>query len=164
MDNIHFYTSEEISPKAQRLFKNEKHRILSLFPDVQVEHVGATSVPGALTVGDLDIQIRVKKSELGLVSKELKNVYHENHPELWNEHFSLFHKKDHPAMPMSIMVTVIDTPYDEFYKIRDMFRSDGALLERYNALKRRYEGKSELEYKVAKRDFFGPNGKNNLIQ
>ena len=163
MTPIHFYKTEELLPIAKGLFKEEKEHILTLCPNALVEHVGATSVPGSLTVGDLDIQIRVTKQDFHSTCEKLKSLYHENHPHLWTNELALFHKKDHSEMPMSIMVTVIDTVFDEFYKTRDLLRKDKEMLAKYNDLKRRFEGKSIEEYKKAKREFFGPNGRNRLL-
>src|SRR3989344_6624230 len=111
-DAIHFYKSEDVASKAWKLFEQEKVFILNLSPDVIVEHVGATSVPGSLTIGDLDIQIRISEPNFYFICEKLKEIYHQNHPNLWTKEFALFHKKDHPEMPMSIVVTVIDSPYD----------------------------------------------------
>jgi len=163
MSLLHFYKTEELSPIVQRLFREEKEHILSLCPNTLVEHVGATSIPGSLTLGDLDIQIRVTKQDFHSTCEKLKSLYHENHPHLWTNELALFHKKDHSEMPMSIMVTVIDTVFDEFYKTRDLLRKDKEMLAKYNDLKRRFEGKSIEEYKKAKREFFGPNGRNRLL-
>ncbi|KKS86119.1 MAG: hypothetical protein UV60_C0003G0037 [Parcubacteria group bacterium GW2011_GWA2_43_11] len=163
MSPIHFYKTEELLPTAYRLFKEEKDHILTLCPNALVEHVGATSIPGSLTLGDLDIQIRVTAQDFQSTCEKIKSIYYENHPYLWTSEFALFHKKDHPDMPMSIMVTIIDTRFDEFYKTRDLLKKDKDMLEKYNTLKSQFEGKSLEEYKKSKREFFGPNGQNRLL-
>ena len=130
----HFVKQEEVYPLAKKHFEIEKARILKSFPDAIVEFVGSSSIPGALTLGDLDIQVR------------------------WEEGLALLHWKDHPEIPMSIVVTVIDSPNDNYHKERDLFKNNPHLLEKYNNLKRGFEGKSVEDYKAAKRKLFGPHG------
>lgn len=164
MDKIHFLKYQEIYGTAIRLFIEEEKRIHSFFPSINIEHVGGTSIPNSITLGDLDIQIRVIQKDFLKVCKKLKTLYHENKPELWTDQFALFHWKDHPIIPMSIVLTVIDSPFDDFSKIRDLFKSDKNMLKKYNNLKKKYEGKTLEEYKTAKSHFFGNNGKNNILQ
>ena len=160
----HLKKYEEIHLLAEKFFDEQKSRIQKVFPNIQVEHVGGTSIPGSLTFGDLDIQIRVTKEQFSQVRDVLKDFYHENKLELWTDELALFHWKDHPQISMSIVLTAIDSAYDEFYKTRDLLRARPDLLEKYNNLKQQYEGKSIEEYRIAKRAFFGPNGQNNLIE
>ncbi len=164
VDNIHFQISEEILPIAEKLFLQQKELIQKLIPSASIEHVGSSAIRGALTIGDLDIQVRVTKDFLDQATEKLKSIYETNHPELWTNEFALFKSKDVHELPMSIVVTVINSRFDEFYKIRDLFRSDSNLLEKYNSLKRSYEGKPLVEYKRAKNEFFGPNRASNLLK
>lgn len=163
-DAIHFSKSEEVYPLARKVFGEECLRITEVFPRVIVEHVGSSIVPGALTLGDLDIQIRVRSEEFKEVREFLKSIYHENKPALWTNEFALFHKKEHPQLPVSIVLTVIDSAYDDFSKCRDLFISSHDALEKYNSLKMAYEGRTLNEYSAAKRAFFGPDGHNNLLK
>jgi len=161
---IHFIPSEQIAVKAKELFAEERAKILGMCPGVLVEHVGSSAIPGALTLGDLDIQVRVSLESFAHSVTALEGLYHRNRPELWTSEFALFHRKEHPVMPMSIVLTVIDSPYDDFYKTRDYLMQNGVALDEYNALKRQYEGKSQDEYRSAKMAFFGPNGNNRLLK
>jgi GrpB-like predicted nucleotidyltransferase (UPF0157 family) len=49
----------EIRVAAEAAFEEHRRRVLELLPEVQVVHVGATSIPGALTKGDVDLLVRV---------------------------------------------------------------------------------------------------------
>jgi len=161
---IHFIPSEQIAVKAKQLFAEERTKILGMCPGVLVEHVGSSAIPGALTLGDLDIQVRVSLESFAHCIAVLEGLYHKNRPELWTSEFALFHCKEHPVMPMSIVLTVIDSSFDDFYKTRDYFIQHGDALDEYNALKKQYEGKLQDEYRSAKMAFFGPNGNNRLLK
>jgi GrpB-like predicted nucleotidyltransferase (UPF0157 family) len=156
--------SEAVYALAKEYFDIESDRMQALFPNLLTEHVGGTAIPGAITKGDLDIQVRVTSEDFKKVCEVLKEFYHVNHPELWNDELAIFHRKDHPVIPMSIMVTVIDSPYDEYALTRDVLKNNLELLKKYNQIKLSYVNKDETEYSIAKKNFFGPNGKRDLLR
>lgn len=160
----HFYTSEELLPVTSNLFEEQKRLIVGLSPYATVTHIGAASIPGALTIGDLDIHVQVSKEDFLNTTDKLKGYYHINHSEMWTDEFALCHRKDHPKMPMSIVLVVKGSQFDEHALQTDLLRNDLNLLLQYNNLKRKFEGKSVMEYKKAKREFFGPNGKSVLLK
>lgn len=160
----HFYTSEELLPVTSNLFDEQKKLIVELSPYSIVTHIGAASIPGALTIGDLDIYVQVSRKDFFDTTNKLKDYYHINHSEMWTDEFALFHRKDHPKMPMSIVVVVKGSQFDEHLLQTDLLINDPELLAQYNNLKRKFEGKSVIEYKKAKREFFGPNGKSVLLK
>ncbi len=160
----HFRPSEDFTSLISPVFLEEKERIQSHFPDAIVELVGSSAIPGALTMGDLDVQVRVTQADFTQVTEGLKELYRAHRPELWTEQFALFRWKDHPKVPIGVVVTVIDSAYDDFSKVRDLFRAKPELLEQYNALKRSYEGKDVDEYRTAKKAFFGPNGEQVFLK
>ena len=53
----------EIRNVATTAFKDHRDRVLGLIPVAEVEHVGSTSIPGALTKGDVDLLVRVHAGE-----------------------------------------------------------------------------------------------------
>ena len=58
-----FLEPAQYQGKCETLFEVFKSRIEQLLPDVQIEHVGSSSVPGLLSKGDLDIYIGVEQSK-----------------------------------------------------------------------------------------------------
>ncbi|KKS30458.1 MAG: hypothetical protein UV60_C0008G0020 [Parcubacteria group bacterium GW2011_GWA2_43_11] len=164
MKKVTFITSEELRPLVTRVFGEEVLRIAKLVPTAEVSHVGATSIPGSLTSGDLDISINVSQKEFPLTVQALQKLYHQNHPEMWTDEFALFHKKDHPLIPISIIVSVKGSRFDEHVQQRDLLRNNRELLEEYNSLKRSFEGKTLEEYSAAKREMFGPNGDSAFLK
>lgn len=160
----HFYTSHELFSLISNLFDEQKRLISDLSPCATITHIGGSSIPGALTIGDLDIYVQLSKKDFNDTVNKLKNHYHVNHAEMWTDEFALFHWKDHPKIPMSIVVVVKDSKFDEHLLQTNLLRNNPDLLLEYNNLKRKFEGKPIAEYKKAKREFFGPNGKSRLIK
>lgn len=161
---MHFVPVETIQKIANDQFKIQKAFLNKLIPSADIQHVGATSVPGSLTKGDLDIQIRVPKSKFVSARTVLSQHYKPNHQnDIWTEEFASFENYANPAIPIGIQLTVQGSNYDEFYKIRDLFINNPKLLKRYNAIKMQCEGKSSVEYRKHKRQLFGVNGANPLL-
>ncbi len=157
MSKIKLHRYEDIYPRIKKAFDDHKSKIINIFPHVDVQHVGSSAVPGALTVGDLDIQIRINKEDVQAMKDFLHTIYHPHREDLWNEDFFIFCKKD-DDIPMSIPVTVMGSRFDEHYRFRDLLISDPEILDTYNKLKLEFDGKEESEYKAAKAKFHGPNG------
>lgn len=154
---VHFYSSEEIFDKAKNIFALQKEKIKKIiFFDADIQHVGSSSILGALGKFDVDIQIRVPSNIFKGVSLILKNYYDAKHPEIWTDEFMIF--CDRENQQIDIMLTVIGSTKDDFYRVRDTLISNPKLLEDYNNLKRNFEGKKYSEYREAKKEFLGKNG------
>lgn len=150
-ETVSFVKTEDVSEKIETLFASEKKKLRGLFPNADVEHVGGTSVPGSITKGDLDINVRVKPEEFEKVVEILKGLYEINQPDNWDAGFASF-KDD--AQDLGIQVTVIGSPDDCFTAQRDYLRDHPEKVAELNALKKRFEGKSMDEYRKEKGVFF----------
>lgn len=162
---MHFVNLETIQAVADGEFDKQKKHLNELIPDADIQHVGSTAVPGSITKGDIDIQVRVDKNRFDEACKLLAENYNPNRKgEIWRDGFASFEDYDNPAIPVGIQLTVTGSKYDEFYKIRDLFIEDKELLNRYNGIKRSCEGKTYGEYRKHKRELFGLNGDNPLLK
>jgi GrpB-like predicted nucleotidyltransferase (UPF0157 family) len=150
MDIVHLKLSQAFADEANALY--EKHRLLlqKLFPTADIQHIGGTSVPGLLTKGDLDINVRIDQDQFHTVAEKLKNMYEINQPENWSDVYASF-KND--SLNLGIQVTVVGSDKDFFVFHRDALQRDPKLVTLLNELKAAYEGKSMEEYRGAKGAF-----------
>jgi len=161
---MHFVALKTIQKTADVEFEKQKDSLGKLIPSADIQHVGSTAVPGSITKGDVDIQVRVQEDEFEDARKQLVQHYNSNHKdEIWRNGFASFEDYDNPVIPVGIQLTVIGSKYDEFHKIRDLFISNPALLTKYNEIKRSCEGKTYAQYRKQKRKLFGINGANPLL-
>ena len=160
-DPVHFLPPEEIFDKASVVFKDQKKNLEALLPPVDIQHVGSCAVPGAWGKFDIDIQIRVNQSDFADVVAIMKSNFEEKHPEIWTDEFVAF--SNNKQYLIDLVVTVIDSKHDDFYRVRDALIANPELLEEYNALKRQYEGRPYDEYRKAKMAFLGGNGKVSFL-
>ena len=135
--------------KVAAAFEQHRQRLSKLLPEAECHHIGGTSVAGALTKGDLDIQVRVRAEELPRADAILAKHYDRNITSTLTPTFSSF-KDDRADPPLGIQVTAIGGPEDHFVALRDYLVAHPEANERYNRLKRSFEGASMDEYRAAK--------------
>lgn len=151
METVHFVKTEEVSEKVSALFDAEKTKLSELFPHADIQHIGGTSVPGTISKGDLDINVRVATDDFNSTTEKLKTIYEINQPNNWTVGFSSF-KDD--SRDLGVQVTVIGSPDDCFVAQRDYLRAHPEKIAELNQLKERFEGKSMDEYRKEKGAFF----------
>ncbi len=149
---VHFSESEGVFKCAAALFDSERPRIKMIVPAAIVEHVGATSVPGMLTKGDLDIVVRVSAEQFANAEAALAASYPRNAGNWHSDTFASF-SVDDSTPPLGIQLCAIDGPEDTFVRLRDLLRSRPSLVERLNTLKRAWHGRPMDEYRAAKGRF-----------
>lgn len=123
-----------------------------MLPDTDVQHVGGTAVPGALTKGDVDLCVRVAQVRFQDAVAALRSVYAIHQPENWTATYASF-KDETGELPVGIQLTVAGSLDDHFVATRDLLRSDANLLLRYNALKSAHRRDND-RYREAKATFF----------
>lgn len=125
----------------------------SILPSsAEIEHVGATAVPGCLTKGDLDICIRIAAPDFEAADKMLVRSFQRNSGSVRSDVFSAF-MDDHRMPPLGVQLVAKGSDLDFFVEFRDRLRKSDGLRSSYNALKRRYEGRDMDEYRSAKANF-----------
>jgi GrpB-like predicted nucleotidyltransferase (UPF0157 family) len=161
---MHFVLVDTVKSKAEQEFVRQKILLQKLFPAADIQHVGSTSVPDSLTKGDLDIQVRISEENFLEAIHILEKRYRHNRKnEIWTDGFASFEQYDNPVLPVGIQLTVKDSRYDEFYKMRNLLIKDKSLLKKYNSIKQQCEGKTYAEYRKEKRKFLGANGYSPLL-
>ena len=155
MDEIvHFRPSSEFKDSAGLLFAEIKEKLATLLPFADIQHIGATAVPGLLTKGDLDINIRVESDKFDTTVDALKKLFEMNQPHNWTPNYASFKVDTTYDLPVGIQLTVIGTPDDEFLKHRDTLQADPKLVAELNEIKQKFEGKEMSEYREGKGKFY----------
>jgi len=137
----------------KELFDSYKIKILEKLPYADVEHVGGSSFPDMPTKGDLDIQIRVDSKDFNRAIADCESMFIWRHKKIWTDEFTLF-ADPNAKLKVDIMLTVKDSAYDSFYKIRDAMIRNPEIRQRYLDLKKEYPDFLTEEYRQAKHLFF----------
>jgi GrpB-like predicted nucleotidyltransferase (UPF0157 family) len=155
MERVHFFQpSAGFLAQADSPFEHHKREILERLPHAQVEHIGATSVPGALTKSDLDLQVRVEQGHFASAVEQLKGLYQIHQPENWTSCFASFKDEGNLNLPVGVQVVVADSEIDYFARLRDLLIAQPEILAELNELKSRFEGKDMESYIEAKGGFY----------
>jgi GrpB-like predicted nucleotidyltransferase (UPF0157 family) len=117
-----------------------------------IRHVGATSTPGALTKGDLDIAVRVIAEDFAAAQAMLDASHFQNLKSVRDATFSAY-EADGFAIPVGVQLVVRGSRLDVFERVRQALLSDPVRLAQYNALKQRFDGQPMADYRAAKAAF-----------
>lgn len=124
---------------------------------------GGTSVPGALTKGDIDLHLRVVPHEFADVVSRLRAAYLAASPASWAATLAVFDLSG--SHPTGLAVTPVGSEHDRrFCRTWAAIRRDPELLARYNALKTAaddaagYEDRKSAFFTELAGDAGGPGG------
>lgn len=164
MVELQFVWSDLVAEEAAAAFDEHERRIRERLPTVEIRHTGGTSVPGVLTSGDVDLQVRTDRRFFRSACDVLCELYEPLYPEAWHSDSAYFVAAD--ATPrVEVALTVIGTLDDLHHGgAWDCIAASPGLIEEYNALKRAHDGGSAEEYNVAKRDIFYGNFRSTRVQ
>ena len=149
-----FYPSSEYIEQINLLFEQHKRKIIEAIPSAEVEHIGATSVPNAMTKGDLDLLVSVEEEQFVSAVEQLKNLYEIHQPENWTNCFASFKDENNFVIPVGIQVVITGSQVDYFAQLRDLLIEQPELLIQINKLKSSFEGKDTESYIKAKGEFY----------
>jgi 8-oxo-dGTP pyrophosphatase MutT (NUDIX family)/GrpB-like predicted nucleotidyltransferase (UPF0157 family) len=150
---VQFLKTDEMIELAERSFDQHRRRILELLAEADIQHVGSTAIPGSLTKGDLDIQVRVKAEEFQAAIEALSTLYHVNEGSTQTDTFTAF-KDDNSVPPLGVQLTVYNSDLDIFWKIREVLLANEKFRIEYDQLKEHYSGREMAKYRDAKNEFF----------
>ncbi|HEX2233979.1 MAG TPA: GNAT family N-acetyltransferase [Thermoleophilaceae bacterium] len=151
---VHFRPVADLRPAAETALAVHRDRIFGLVPEAEVEEMGATAVPGSLSKGDLDLLVRVPAGTFPAAREALGGRYAVHQLENWSPTFAGFKEELSDGLPVGVQLVVAESDDDRILRgTRDALRERPELLERYNELKRSFEGGDPQEYWRAKTAF-----------
>jgi GrpB-like predicted nucleotidyltransferase (UPF0157 family) len=138
---------------AERLFASIRAELAGMLPaSADIRHIGATSVPGCLTKGDLDIVVRIDRHDFPPADRALEARFERNLGSVRSASFAAF--EDRGAIPhLGIQLVAIGSSYDDFHRFAEALRADPELMRAYNRLKKAWHGKPMDDYRAAKDAF-----------
>jgi GrpB-like predicted nucleotidyltransferase (UPF0157 family) len=149
--------SDEFTNDARAAFADHERRIRERLPGAEIRHTGGTSIPGVLTSGDVDLQVRVAPERFESAREVLSQLYEPFHLDAWHSEGAVVTSPG-SAPQVEVALTAIGCLDDLHHgEAWDRMAADRKLVERYNAMKRAHERGSLEDYLAAKRAFFYHN-------
>jgi uncharacterized protein len=157
MPRLTFLVSDLVADDAAAAFAEHERRIRDRLPDVEIRHTGGTSIPGVLTTGDVDLQVRAGRESFEVARDVLCELYEPHHLDAWHAEGAFFASpgsRPRVEVALTAIGSLDDLHHGDAWQ---RIAADRDLIERYNALKREHEGGSVADYEAAKRAFFYDN-------
>ena len=147
-----FYPAEQYQTTCHEMFARYERDIRKLIPNARVEHVGASSIPSAVSKGDLDIFVGVELGELEDAIERLTTLgFTEKLDTLRTPELCMLESTS--VDDVALQVVINGSEFECFLTFRDKLRVNPALVERYNTLKMSCESWPQDEYREKKSTF-----------
>ena len=151
-ENMQFYKADEYQASCENLYRKYELEIAALLPDAFIEHIGASSIPNAVSKGDLDILVGVNGKELENAVKLLSTLgFNEKSDTLRTPELCMLENSS--GEDVAFQVVANGSEFDFFVGFRDKLRKSPELVQRYNELKMSCTGWSHEEYRRKKSAF-----------
>lgn len=150
---VHFLLPPQYQPRLKRLFHQVAHEIRQRLPDARVEHIGASSIPGAISKGDLDVFVGIARCQFRQSIVLLREVgFSEKRDTLRTPSLCMLESQRY-SCGVAVQLVENGSRFEMFLEFRDALRRDPRLVVDYNNMKRRCEGLDEDCYRAIKGTF-----------
>ena len=148
-----FIEQSEYLPRIDAIFNELHENLLSISPNLRVEHIGSSSIPGAVSKGDLDIFIGVTQEEFNRTIQLLESIgFYEKTDTLRTESLRMM-VTDSYEEDVAVQLVANGSEHESFLEFRDKLRSNPDLVSRYNQLKLNCKGLPHDNYREVKSTF-----------
>jgi GrpB-like predicted nucleotidyltransferase (UPF0157 family) len=146
----------DYQPALQSLFERTAAALQARLPGARIEHIGASSIPGACSKGDLDIAVIVAPaSHAAVVAQLCGEGWHIKRDTLRTPELCMLLAPDAWAegQDLALQIVASGSTFEDFLAFRDALRADPALVAAYDEVKRRHAADGEDAYRTAKARF-----------
>ena len=151
MPKMTFLAPEEYQPKCRSRFVSTARKLSTMLPHARIEHLGASSIDGAISKGDLDISVGVKAGNHQQTVMFVEGVGYT--VKLDTHRDESLCMLEHADNADALQVVVNGSQYECFITFREALNRDPNLVSQYNALKNRHQGANVQIYRLAKSEF-----------
>ena len=149
---MQFYKATEYQASCEKLYRKYELEIAVLLPDAIIEHIGASSIPDAVSKGDLDILVGVNGCKLEKAVKLLSTLgFNEKSNTLRTSELCMLENSS--GEDVAFQVVANGSEFDFFVRFRDKLRESPELVQQYNELKMSCTSWSHEEYRRKKSAF-----------
>lgn len=125
----------QIQKRISEIFLPLQKELKDLLPHARVEHIGASSIPGSVSKGDLDIFVGVPKDQFNSSLKKVTSIgFHEKKETLRTDTLCML-ITDRYNYDVAIQLVANGAEQEDFIKFRDILRNSPQLLDEYNQIK-----------------------------
>lgn len=145
-----FLKASDYQPKVNSIFRILENELLEVLPKLRIEHIGSSSIPNAVSKGDLDVYISIRQSQFIEVLEIIKSIGFEEKKDTLRTDKLCMLVTDKYDYDVAIQLVVEGSEFENFILFRDLLRMSPQLVDEYNSLKLASVGLSEDEYRMKK--------------
>ena len=147
-----FLEPEQYQKKCAQLFNSYQKDISTLLPFARIEHIGSSSIPNAISKGDLDIYIEVKPEQFEVAIEGLKTLnFIEKQNTLRTHELCMLESLNNDDVAFQIVAT--GSKFTFFLTFRNKLIASPTLVDEYNQLKLQCSHLDHDQYRAIKSDF-----------
>jgi GrpB-like predicted nucleotidyltransferase (UPF0157 family) len=120
---------------ATAAYEDAELLLTSILPDARIQHVGASSIPGAYSRGGIDICVAVPPDAFDEALGVLSEAGYVQRPQADAADRRTALAAPDGAVPLTLQLIESGSRHESLMRFRDALRADPTLLARYNALK-----------------------------
>lgn len=138
---------------AHEVFDQVARHLVELLPRARVEHVGASSIPGAISKGDLDVCVVVPAAEHDRAVAVLLSAGYVVKQHTLRTPALCMLLSPRRDMDVALQVVAAGSEFEFFMRFRDALRASPELVEQYNRIKRAAAALGPERYRSDKASF-----------
>lgn len=150
IESMRFFQSKDYQTRCQKLFEDYQQKIQKQLPNAQIEHIGASSISGCLSKGDLDIYVAVDNVEQAIAIIEQLNFKIKQNT-MRTPQLCMLESQNNKDV--AIQLVEKGSVFEDFLRFRDKLQSNPALVEQYNQMKLSCQGFTKEKYRQVKSRF-----------
>jgi GrpB-like predicted nucleotidyltransferase (UPF0157 family) len=132
------YLFREYSNKYPKLFEKERKKLITLIPNLKIEHIGSTAIEGLGGKGIIDVMISVPKKEIDEIKNRLIKAKYNFKSEAGDKN-RFFFEKDYGLIKkrrVHLQLTSNNSDvWKKAIKFRDILRKNKKIRNRYSLIK-----------------------------
>ena len=148
-----FFLPEDFQPKLNLIFENEKVSIQKILPHARIEHICASSIPHAVSKGDLDIFVGVDSSGFNDAISSIKSIGYFEQKDTFRSETLCMLKKEDRTDDIAKQLVANGSEFEVFVSFRDLMINHPEYVHAYNELKTSCSGMNEDDYRKIKSEF-----------
>ena len=149
---IELHTESEFRETTSYIVNCLERQLNELLPIAIIEHIGSTSVHGAVTKGDVDIQVAVEAEDFDS-SKQILDRHFTHNPEMQPTSTFVSYSGKLESTEFGIQLICTGESEFKFVELREKLKNSPDLLKKYNSIKKANSSGNIDEYRKAKSDF-----------
>ncbi len=150
---MEFVEQANYLPRLESIFDELKEKLQMVLPNSRIEHVGSSSIPGAISKGDLDIFLGVNQVDFSKAIKMTETIGFREKTDTQRTKSLCMMVTDFYIEDVAIQIVANNTEFESFIEFRDRLRKNPELVTTYNKLKLDCKGMPHEQYREIKSSF-----------